>query len=49
MNFGRSPLAQCQGESERCELKIIDAWRNDESSSDAKLQTALAKRAEEYR
>jgi integrase len=31
------------------ELEIIDAWRNDERSGDEQLQTALAKRAQEYR
>jgi len=35
--------------ADRSELKIVDAWRNDERSIDKKLQTALAKRAQEYR
>jgi integrase len=35
--------------AQRGQLKIIDAWRNDERSNDEKLRAALAKRAEEYR
>jgi hypothetical protein len=35
--------------ADRGELKIIDAWRNDERSSDEKLQIVLAKRTEQYR
>jgi hypothetical protein len=35
--------------ADRDELKTIGAWRNDERSSDGKLQIVLAKRAEQYR
>jgi hypothetical protein len=35
--------------ADRGKLKIIDAWRNDERSSDEKLQIVLAKRTEQYR
>jgi hypothetical protein len=31
------------------ELKVIDAWRNDERSGDVKLQEALDERAKQYR
>ena len=37
-------LLNAKEKSERGELKIIDAWRNDERSSDEKLQIVLAKR-----
>jgi integrase len=42
-------LLGANDKAQRGQLKIIDAWRNDERSNDEKLQTALAKRAEEYR
>jgi integrase len=42
-------LLNAKEKSERGELKIIDAWRNDERSSDEKLQMVLTKRAEQYR
>jgi hypothetical protein len=38
-----------QGRADRGELKIIDAWRNEECSGDDKLLNALSKRAEQYR
>jgi hypothetical protein len=44
-----APLLSAKEKSERGELKVIDAWRNDERSNDKKLQEALAKRAEQYR
>jgi integrase len=42
-------LLEAHDKAQRGQLKIIDAWRNDERSNDEKLQAALAKRAEEYR
>lgn len=31
------------------ELKVVEAWRNDERTGDAKLQDALEERAKQYR
>jgi hypothetical protein len=42
-------LLGANAKAQQGQLKIIDAWRNDERSNDEKLQTALAKRADEYR
>jgi hypothetical protein len=42
-------LLEAKERSERGELKIVEAWRNDERSDDSTLQTALAKRATQYR
>jgi integrase len=42
-------LLNAKERADRGELQTIDTWRNDERSSDEKLQAALAKRAEEYR
>jgi hypothetical protein len=42
-------LLEAREKARRGELKVIDAWRNDERSNDEKLQASLAKRAEEYR
>lgn len=42
-------LLDAKERSESGELKIIQAWRNDERSGDVELQTALAKRATQYR
>jgi integrase len=42
-------LLEAKDKAQRGQLKIIDAWRNDERSNDEKFQAALAKRAEEYR
>jgi integrase len=38
-------LLDAKEKSERGELKIVDSWRNDERSGDAKLQNALARSA----
>ena len=42
-------LLDAKGRSERGELKVVDAWRNDERLGDKKLQVGLTRRAEEYR
>jgi integrase len=42
-------LLEAKDKATRGQLKIIDAWRNDERSNDEKFQSALARRAEEYR
>jgi hypothetical protein len=42
-------LLDAKARSERGELRVVDAWRNDERSADGRLQTALEKRAEQYR
>ena len=42
-------LLAANDKAQRGQLKIVDAWRNNERSDDGKLQNALAKRAEEYR
>jgi integrase len=42
-------LLNAKERSETGELKIVEAWRNDERSGDVALQTALAKRATQYR
>jgi integrase len=42
-------LLEAKDKAQRGQLKIIDAWRNEERSNDEKFQAALAKRAEEYR
>ena len=42
-------LLSTKERADRGELKIVEAWRNDERSNDEKLQILLAKRAEQYR
>jgi integrase len=42
-------LVDAKEKSERGELKVVNAWRNDERSIDTKLLAALEKRAEQYR
>jgi hypothetical protein len=42
-------LLNAKEKSERGELKVVDAWRNDGRSNDKRLHEALAKRAEQYR
>ena len=42
-------LVDAKEKSERGELKVVNAWRNDERSVDTKLLAALEKRAEQYR
>jgi integrase len=42
-------LLDAKRRAESGELKVIDAWRNDERTGDARLQEALEERAKQYR